>query len=94
MMVRLGVIRPDESTAAEWQDEWLALPRPIVPVMVIPDGYVSRGLGALARLAQLAENLERVEKPVATDVEGDETPTANPADMGGESPCFAHLMEE
>ena len=29
-------------------------PRPITPTLVLPDGYVSRGLGALARLADLA----------------------------------------
>jgi hypothetical protein len=38
---------------ATWRDEWLATGRPIVPLMVLPDGYVSRGLGALARLADL-----------------------------------------
>jgi 2-hydroxychromene-2-carboxylate isomerase len=36
-----------------WQDEFEALPRPITPTLVLPDGYVSRGLGALARLAEL-----------------------------------------
>lgn len=34
-----------------WQREWEELPRPIVPTMIIDHGYVSRGLGALARLA-------------------------------------------
>jgi hypothetical protein len=38
---------------ATWRDEWLGTGRPIVPLMVLPDGYVSRGLGALARLAGL-----------------------------------------
>lgn len=50
----LGASNEDEPTAARWHDEWMALPRPIVPVMVLPDGYVSRGLGALARLARSA----------------------------------------
>jgi hypothetical protein len=35
------------------RDEWLGTGRPIVPLMVLPDGYVSRGLGALARPADL-----------------------------------------
>lgn len=48
--------RRDEATAARWQEEWHALPQPIVPVMVLPDGYVSRGLGALARLARLIDD--------------------------------------
>jgi hypothetical protein len=39
-----------------WRSAWLALERPLVPMIVFPDGYVSRGLGALARLAQLAES--------------------------------------
>ena len=35
--------------------ELLAPGEPIVPVLVLPDGYVSRKLGALARLATLLE---------------------------------------
>lgn len=37
-----------------WRDAWLALGRTVVPMLVLPDGYVSRGLGALTRLADLA----------------------------------------
>ena len=40
--------------AARWREEWLGLGRTVVPMLVLPDGYVSRGLGALARLAALA----------------------------------------
>jgi predicted DsbA family dithiol-disulfide isomerase len=40
--------------AAAWRDEWLGLERHLVPMLVLPDGYVSRGLGALSRLADLA----------------------------------------
>ena len=50
---RLCGERRDQSTSTRWREEWMALPEPIVPVMVLPDGYVSRGLGALARLARL-----------------------------------------
>ena len=39
--------------AADWRSEWLDFDRPLVPMMRLPDGYVSRGLGALARLAGL-----------------------------------------
>ena len=39
--------------AADWRSEWLDFDRPLVPMMRLPDGYVSRGLGALARLADL-----------------------------------------
>lgn len=39
--------------AEEWRAAWQAATDPIVPVLVLPDGYVSRGLGALARLAGL-----------------------------------------
>ncbi len=40
-----------ERTVAGWQREWEDLPRRIVPMMVLPSGEVSRGLGVLARLA-------------------------------------------
>ena len=38
-----------------WRAAWQAATEPIVPVLVLADGYVSRGLGALARLAKLLE---------------------------------------
>ncbi|KAA0235740.1 MAG: hypothetical protein JJLCMIEE_02068 [Acidimicrobiales bacterium] len=41
--------------AGAWRDAWLGLERVLVPMLVLPDGYVSRGLGALARLADLAD---------------------------------------
>jgi 2-hydroxychromene-2-carboxylate isomerase len=37
-----------------WREQWLGLERRLVPMLVLPDGRVSRGLGALARLADLA----------------------------------------
>jgi hypothetical protein len=43
----------DVVAARKWQDEYEALPRPITPTLVLPDGYVSRGLGALERLDKL-----------------------------------------
>ena len=46
--------------ARRWQREWLGLERPIVPSLVLPDGYVSRGLGALSRLAALAQSMVAV----------------------------------
>jgi predicted DsbA family dithiol-disulfide isomerase len=39
--------------ASAWRAEWHGLERRLVPMLVLPDGYVSRGLGALARLAEL-----------------------------------------
>jgi 2-hydroxychromene-2-carboxylate isomerase len=51
---RLGAVGRDYITARRWQDEFAALPRPITPTLVLQDGYISRGLGALARLAELA----------------------------------------
>ena len=51
---RLGAAPRDVATARRWQDDFEALPGPITPTVVLADGYVSRGLGALARLAALA----------------------------------------
>ena len=50
---RLGASGGDEAVARRWQAEFEALPKPITPSLLLPDGYVSRGLGALARLADL-----------------------------------------
>jgi len=50
---RLDAVGRDNVVARRWQDEFEALPRPITPTLVLPDGYISRGLGALARLAEL-----------------------------------------
>lgn len=77
-LMRLGATHTNETTAAQWRNEWLALPNPLVPIMVLPDGQISRGLGALARLVQLANDRGQID----------------PTDLGGESPCFAHLLEE
>lgn len=93
-LLSLGATDEDVPTAARWQDEWLALPGPIVPVIVLPDGYVSRGLGALARLAQLATNRAQSETPDTTVSETTGRPMGDPTDLGGESPCFAHIFEE
>ncbi|MGE0307686.1 MAG: DsbA family protein [Acidimicrobiia bacterium] len=93
-LISLGAINEDEPTASRWQDEWMALPRPIVPVIVLPDGYVSRGLGALARLVQLATSRAHDEMPDTAVSEAKGRPKADPTDLGGESPCFAHLFEE
>jgi predicted DsbA family dithiol-disulfide isomerase len=51
---RLEADGRDVTVARRWQDEFDALPRPITPSLVLPDGHVSRGLGALARLADFA----------------------------------------
>lgn len=53
LIERLGGDRRDEETAVAWRTAWLALPHPIVPTMVLPDGYVSRGLGALNRVRSI-----------------------------------------
>lgn len=37
----------------EWAAEWKGTDRPMVPMMLLADGQVSRGLGALARLAEM-----------------------------------------
>jgi predicted DsbA family dithiol-disulfide isomerase len=43
----------DDATARRWQDEFEALPGRVTPTLVLPDGSVCGGLGALARLAEL-----------------------------------------
>jgi len=53
-LARLGAAGRNNAIAGRWQAEFEALPKPITPSLVLPDGYVSRGLGALARLADLA----------------------------------------
>jgi 2-hydroxychromene-2-carboxylate isomerase len=49
----MGLPGRSPGTATTWREEWLGFDPPLVPIMVLPDGYVSRGLGALARLGQL-----------------------------------------
>ena len=51
---RLDADGRDVVVARQWQAAFESLPHPITPTLVLPDGYVSRGLGALARLADLA----------------------------------------
>lgn len=41
------------ATMGRWREERLGFERPTVPMMVLPDGARSRGLGALKRLADL-----------------------------------------
>ena len=43
----------DAGLVEAWRDGWRSLERRVVPMLVLPDGYVSRGLGALGRLADL-----------------------------------------
>lgn len=46
----------DVDTAGRWQREWDATEKKMVPMLVLPDGYISRGLGALKRLADLIDD--------------------------------------
>jgi 2-hydroxychromene-2-carboxylate isomerase len=66
---RLGADGRDVAVARRWQDVFDALPRPITPTLVLPDGYVSRGLAALARLADLATEIRRPESTRRTPSE-------------------------
>lgn len=93
-LAHLGAPRTDEHTARRWRDEWLTLTEPIVPAMVLPDGYVSRGLGALARLARFAMSADEAASPDASATTTGRAQAADATDLGGESPCFAHLHEE
>lgn len=90
-LARLGATTIDMATAARWREEWENLTDPIVPVMVLPDGYVSRGLGALARLTKLARDTN-TSGTAAPDT--NRPPITDHHDQGGESPCFAHLLDE
>lgn len=45
-------VAPGERMRA-WDEEWRSVERRLVPMMILPDGKVSRGLGALARLAEM-----------------------------------------
>jgi hypothetical protein len=51
----VGAGPDDGDTADAWRAGWNAATTPIVPVLVLPDGYVSRGLGALDRLATMLD---------------------------------------
>jgi len=53
---QLGAVSRNATGARIWQHEFEALPRPITPTVILPDGYVSRGLGALVRLAELGDS--------------------------------------
>jgi hypothetical protein len=56
--------RREEALAASWRRDWLRQSKePIVPMMVLPDGYVSRGLGVLARLRTLVAGAAEVSSP-------------------------------
>jgi hypothetical protein len=61
--LRVGPSETAVQLVATWRDAWLALERPLVPMLVLPDGYVSRGLGALARLADLVTTPRRESRP-------------------------------
>jgi hypothetical protein len=55
VLAELGAGEAAESErVAVWRDEWVGFDRRVVPMLVLADGYVSRGLGALSRLADLA----------------------------------------
>ena len=51
---RLHAEGRDVALARRWQEGYDALPRPLTPTLVLPDGSVSGGFAALAHLADLA----------------------------------------
>jgi predicted DsbA family dithiol-disulfide isomerase len=56
LVTELAGADPGDGTAlaGEWRTGWLGLEKRLVPMLVLPDGKVSRGLGALTRLADFA----------------------------------------
>lgn len=50
---RLGAGAPNATTAEAWALDWRRTYAVTVPLLVLPDGYRSRGLGALERLATM-----------------------------------------
>lgn len=50
----VGKHRTGGERAEQWQDEWMAFDKRLVPMLVLDDGTLSRGLGALKRLAEFA----------------------------------------
>jgi predicted DsbA family dithiol-disulfide isomerase len=59
----VGTTTGADMVVARWREAWVGLGRTIVPMLVLPDGYVSRGLGALQRLAGLATGSHPREAP-------------------------------
>ena len=54
----------EEALADSWRRDWLRQSKePIVPMMELPDGYVSRGLGVLARLRILVAGAAELSSP-------------------------------
>jgi len=40
VLAAMGLARRSPTTATAWREAWLAHERPLVPIMVLPDGYV------------------------------------------------------
>jgi predicted DsbA family dithiol-disulfide isomerase len=57
VLATMGLTASEPAVAAGWREEWLAFDRRLVPMMRLPDGTISRGLGALARLADLVREV-------------------------------------
>ena len=57
VLTELGAPPPAASppVVQEWQTQWESFDRRMVPMLQMPDGTLSRGLGALSRLADLVE---------------------------------------
>lgn len=95
---RLGCPPNSHGTRMQaWQHEWEATERPVVPMMVLPDGTIFSGLGALSRLAQMSAS-----SPLGTGMGSKETAAGPVEDRsasprpeesleGGDPSCWAHL---